>query len=67
MSQEARFYLYRIVVALIPILVTFGYVTETIGNHVLTLALAVLGLGAAIPAQAKSNPKNVTVVEIGED
>lgn len=61
MTQKRRFYMYRIIVAVIPLLIALGYITESIGNHALAIALAVLGLGAAVPAQSNSNPKNVVV------
>lgn len=67
MSQEARFYFYRIAVAVIPLLVLLGLIGPEVGEHVIEIVLAVLGLSVALPAQAKSNPKKVAVVEVDEN
>lgn len=47
MSEKTRAYIYRIVLAVIPLLVVFGVVSEDQVTEWVALAAAVLGTGAA--------------------
>ena len=47
MSEKTRAYVYRIVLAVIPLLILFGLIPEDQSAEWVALAAAVLGTGAA--------------------
>lgn len=56
-NESHRAYLYRIAVVLVPVLVTAGVLTSGVAQTVLTIAAAVLGLGAPAVAAANTSTK----------
>lgn len=56
-STQTRAYLYRIAVAVIPVLIAFGYLTSDVASLVLTVAAAVLGVGTAGLAAANTSTR----------
>ncbi|MDO5053408.1 MAG: hypothetical protein Q4E05_11030 [Pseudoclavibacter sp.] len=46
-SHRVRLYLYRLVVAVVPLLVTIGFLTADVAGHVLSIAGAVLAVGSS--------------------
>ncbi len=45
--RQTRLYIYNISLALIPLLVTLGFITEAIAPFIIALTSAILGLGTA--------------------
>jgi hypothetical protein len=47
MKPETRKYIYSIVIALMPILVTLGFLTDQLGSQILNAVAAILAVGAS--------------------
>lgn len=63
MDQHTRHYIYKILIALVSILVASGFIVPDEAQLWLTLAAAVLGLAGTGLAQPNSDPKKVTVTK----
>jgi hypothetical protein len=55
MTPQTRKYIYTIVMAVVPILVTLGYTTDLLGQQILNAIAAILAVGSA--ALAHNNVK----------
>ena len=47
MKPQTRKYIYTIVIAIVPLLVTLGYLTDPLGQQILNVVGAILSVGAA--------------------
>lgn len=45
-SPELRLWIYGVILAVVPLLVLLGIVTEEVGGHIVLIAAAVLSVGA---------------------
>lgn len=57
MSEQHRAYIYRIVTALIPLLIILGVVSNEVAGAVLGIAAAVLAVGSTGLAAANTTTK----------
>jgi hypothetical protein len=55
LPAETRLWIYRIAIAIIPLLVILGVITADIGGSILFIIASVLGLGAAGLAERNVN------------
>lgn len=55
MSEKTRAYIYRIVLAVIPLLIGLGFIPEVHSTAIVELAAALLGVGAAGLAVANTS------------
>lgn len=60
-DATTRAWIYRVVLAGVPLLVTLGLLTGEVAGHILTIAAAVLGVAAPALALGNITPDEVEV------
>jgi hypothetical protein len=60
-DANTRAWIYRVVLAGVPLLVTLGLLTGEVAGHILTIAAAVLGVAAPALALGNITPDEVEV------
>jgi hypothetical protein len=56
LSATTRSWVYRVLMAVVPLLVTLDIITGEIAGHVLSIAAAVLAMGGSALAMANVTP-----------
>lgn len=66
-TAERRAWLYKIAVALVPLLVSIGIVTGDVAQLILNVLAAILGVGASGMALVNVTPDNVYKIAVEVD
>lgn len=66
-TAERRSWLYKIAVALVPLLVSIGIVTGDVAQLILNVLAAILGVGASGMALVNVTPDNVYKIAVEVD
>jgi hypothetical protein len=66
-TPEIRKHIYSIAMAVVPLLVTLGVITDDVAAHVLNIIAAVLAVGATALARANVAPSLPEVADSSED
>lgn len=66
-TAERRGWLYKIAVALVPLLVSIGIVTGDVAQLILNVLAAILGVGASGMALVNVTPDNVYKIAVEVD
>jgi Na+/H+ antiporter NhaA len=56
LSATTRSWIYKVLMAVVPLLVTLDIITSEIAGHVLSIAAAVLAMGGSALAMANVTP-----------
>jgi hypothetical protein len=57
LSATTRSWIYRVIMAVVPLLVTLDIITSEIAGHVLSIAAAILAMGGSALAMANVTPE----------
>jgi hypothetical protein len=67
MSSETRVWIYRVVLAAVPLLITLGLVTQEVASHILNIAAAALAVGGSALALNNISPDEYILIEFDQE
>lgn len=63
-TPEVRLWIYRVIAAAVPLLVTLGIITDEVGGHIMAVGASILALGGSLLAAANVSTTPLEEIEV---